>query len=202
MTRAHLRYPGPVAQESTVDDAGGEPFRISDPRVLRAIAHPIRLRILDLFDDGPQRAADIATALDIPANQASFHLRQLAKYGLAVEAPEAARDRRDRVWKPVSRVINVDSETIRGMPGGEAALEVFREGWVGQAHLLVDRVSHGSAKETMSAARTGFRTLTKAEAQQFFEELDAVLERWKSRPVAPGARSYEVLLAIGPAVEP
>ena len=57
--------------------------------MLRAIAHPVRARILDeLGATGPMRAADIARALGIPANQASFHLRQLAKYGLAVEAPE------------------------------------------------------------------------------------------------------------------
>ena len=45
------------------------------------------------------RAADIGEALGIPANQASFHLRQLAKYGVIVAAPEAARDKRDRVWR-------------------------------------------------------------------------------------------------------
>ena len=50
---------------------------------------------------GPSRAADLAHDLGIPANQASFHLRQLAKYGLVEEAPELARDRRDRVWRAV-----------------------------------------------------------------------------------------------------
>ena len=73
---------------------------MSDPRVLRAIAHPTRGRILDeLGATGPMRAADVGEALGIPANQASFHLRQLAKYGVIQPAPEAARDKRDRVWK-------------------------------------------------------------------------------------------------------
>ena len=80
----------------------GEAYRTHDPRVLRAIAHPVRVRILhELNATGPSRAADLAADLDIPANQASFHLRQLAKYGLVVEAPEEARDRRDRVWKAI-----------------------------------------------------------------------------------------------------
>src|SRR6478736_3986815 len=77
-----------------------EPQPLSDPRVLRAIAHPVRTRVLDeLQASGPARAADIARELGIPANQASFHLRQLAKYGLVEEAPEEARDKRDRVWR-------------------------------------------------------------------------------------------------------
>ena len=72
--------------------------KIHDPQVLRAISHPVRNRILDeLGAQGSLRAADIARVLDIPANQASFHLRQLAKYGLVEEDPEAARDKRDRV---------------------------------------------------------------------------------------------------------
>ncbi len=60
-----------------------------DPRVLRAIAHPVRNRILDRARarTGSLRAADIAAELGIPANQASFHLRQLAKYGLVEEDP-------------------------------------------------------------------------------------------------------------------
>ena len=54
-----------------------------DPKILRAIAHPTRNRILsELFAGGSLRAADIARLIDVPANQASFHLRQLAKYGL------------------------------------------------------------------------------------------------------------------------
>src|SRR5699024_11975455 len=37
--------------------------------------------------------------LGVPANSVSYHLRILAKGGAIVEAPEAARDKRDRVWK-------------------------------------------------------------------------------------------------------
>ena len=64
------------------------------------------------------RAADIARSLEIPANQASFHLRQLAKYGLVEEAPDAARDRRDRVWRMVNeRGVTVDLRAIEEEPG-------------------------------------------------------------------------------------
>src|SRR3954447_11020359 len=73
---------------------------LHDPRVLRAIAHPVRSRILTELDaHGSLRAADVAQVLGIPANQASFHLRQLARFGLVEEDPAAARDKRDRVWR-------------------------------------------------------------------------------------------------------
>ena len=64
------------------------------------------------------RAADIARELGIPANQASFHLRQLAKYGLAVEAPELARDGRDRVWKAAHESgLNINTSELAAGPG-------------------------------------------------------------------------------------
>src|SRR3569832_1809874 len=76
--------------------------KIQDPRVLRAIAHPMRQRVLgELSAAGHLRAADVAERLCIPAILASFHLRQLSMFGLVVPAPELARDGRDRVWKPV-----------------------------------------------------------------------------------------------------
>ena len=117
-----------------------EPRPMSDPRVLRAIAHPTRGRILDeLGAVGPMRAADVGEALGIPANQASFHLRQLAKYGVILPAPEAARDKRDRVYRlPDERGFRLDVQDIEKQPGGKAAVSVFRQNKAAWAHRLVD----------------------------------------------------------------
>jgi len=67
---------------------------------LRAMAHPLRLDIMERVGRrGTARAADLAADLGIPANSVSYHLRILARGGVIEEAPEAARDRRDRVWR-------------------------------------------------------------------------------------------------------
>ncbi|WP_232847923.1 ArsR/SmtB family transcription factor [Occultella kanbiaonis] len=70
--------------------------------MLKALAHPLRRRITKVLTQREfARAADVAADLDEPANSVSFHLRVLADAGLIVEAPERARDRRDRVWTRV-----------------------------------------------------------------------------------------------------
>lgn len=70
--------------------------------MMKAYAHPLRRRIAKAVGArGHARAADIAADLDLPANSVSFHLRVLADAGLIEEAPEYARDKRDRVWKGV-----------------------------------------------------------------------------------------------------
>ena len=75
-----------------------QPVPMTSP-VLKALTHPLRRRIVRLMRSGdPMRATDLAERLDVAANSVSFHLRRLAAAGMIREAPELARDRRDRVW--------------------------------------------------------------------------------------------------------
>ena len=157
---------------------------LHDPRVLRAIAHPVRNRILgEIEAGGPVRAADVARELDIPANQASFHLRQLAKYGLVEEAPGEARDRRDRVWKLTREAeLAVRLNELEKEPGGKAAVAVFRRSAADWSHHLVDQAINGPRDE--GAIRTVIHQnakLTRDEALELQDDLQAVVQRWIER---------------------
>jgi DNA-binding transcriptional ArsR family regulator len=90
-----------MAEDSAADTtSAGEQTTIATTAMLKAFTHPLRRQILRLLAKREYlRAADAAEALGVPANKVSFHLRVLADAGLLVEAPEFARDRRDRVWK-------------------------------------------------------------------------------------------------------
>ncbi|GID96350.1 helix-turn-helix domain-containing protein [Amorphoplanes digitatis] len=73
-------------------------IRLDDPRALRAYAHPLRLSLIGMLRrNGPMTATQCAAALDENVPNCSFHLRQLAKYGLAERAPAA--DGRERPWQ-------------------------------------------------------------------------------------------------------
>jgi DNA-binding transcriptional ArsR family regulator len=71
---------------------------ITDPKTLRALAHPVRLALMEALADAPALTATEAGELvgESPANT-SFHLRQLAKYGFVEEA-EGGSGRR-RPWR-------------------------------------------------------------------------------------------------------
>ena len=73
-------------------------IRLDDPRALRAYAHPLRLSLIGMLRrNGPMTATQCAAVLDENVPNCSFHLRQLAKYGLAERAPAA--DGRERPWQ-------------------------------------------------------------------------------------------------------
>ncbi len=181
-----------------------DPEHLSDPRVLRALAHPVRGRILDEIEaTGSVRAADVARELGIPANQASFHLRQLAKYGLVEEAPEEARDKRDRVWRSaLPSGYTVSLSQLEQAPGGRAAVEVFRQNKRAWGHHVIDRafatnLPKGSG--LFSFADHALR-LTDDEAKELFREVDELVEGWAARTRGrdPGRRTYLLLSLVQP----
>ena len=181
-----------------------EPTPVHDPRVLRALAHPVRNRILDEIEaSGPVRAADIARELGIPANQASFHLRQLAKYGLVEEAPEEGRDRRDRVWRAsTGSAMSVNLTELEGAPGGRAAVRVFRDNKVAWGHHVVDRAfatDHPKGSGVFTAADHALK-LTDDEAHQLRQEMDDLVETWAGRTRGRDAerRTYLVFQLVQP----
>ncbi|MFC5829247.1 helix-turn-helix domain-containing protein [Nonomuraea insulae] len=71
---------------------------LDDPAAMRAFAHPVRLALHELLlRAGATTAADAAREVGISQALASYHLRQLAKYGFVEQAE--ARDERERPWK-------------------------------------------------------------------------------------------------------
>src|SRR5947209_6633105 len=107
---------------------------IGDPRLVKALAHPLRVQILATLEDRVASPSDLAADLDAPLGNVSYHVRTLADLGLvklvkrrtrrgAVEHYYQARGRAqvsDRAWGQVPDVVK------RSMVG--AALEQAIEG--------------------------------------------------------------------------
>jgi predicted ArsR family transcriptional regulator len=76
--------------------------RLTDPRALRALAHPTRLSLIGLLRrDGPMTATRAGELLGESSASCSFHLRQLAKYGLVEEAGGGRG--RERPWRATTQ---------------------------------------------------------------------------------------------------
>lgn len=74
-------------------------MQISDPTAIRALAHPLRLDLLKVLGTlGSATAAQCGRVLGASQASCSFHLRQLAKYGLVEDAGPGS-DRRERRWR-------------------------------------------------------------------------------------------------------
>jgi DNA-binding transcriptional ArsR family regulator len=88
--------------------------RITDPQVMRALAHPARIEIMEYLGSTGSgvTATQMASVVGQSPSATSYHLRELAKYGLVEQAPGRG-DGRERVWRSVSAGWNLDSDDDR-----------------------------------------------------------------------------------------
>ena len=119
------------------------------------------------------------------------------------EAPEAARDGRDRVWKATSEAgLSISLDAISEADGGKAAVAVFRKQWTAAAHEAVERAEHASRDHAaMVMISDSALRATKAEAREFAGELNDLVEKWRtrSREETDETRTYQILQILQPA---
>ncbi|HKP06919.1 MAG TPA: helix-turn-helix domain-containing protein [Microbacterium sp.] len=98
--------------------------RVLDSGALRALAHPLRVKIYDILSQyGPQTASSLAEQLGESSGSTSYHLRALAKQDLIREAVDRGTGR-ERWWeRPVGGVSFANPEAMT-TPAGRAATQV------------------------------------------------------------------------------
>jgi DNA-binding transcriptional ArsR family regulator len=162
--------------------------QITDSRVLAAMSHPLRRRLLALLKlDGPATASMLAARTDQAVANISHHLRTLATAELIEEAPELARDRRERWWR---RTASQFRWTSRDFADGAAAELVSRAALSLNLdyHVATVRAWDAASDEEHDSWPQGpFSTnawmrLTDSELADLGVELTALITRWTDRP--------------------
>jgi DNA-binding transcriptional ArsR family regulator len=159
---------------------------VTEAKALAALANPFRARIVDaLTVDGPSTASGLAHRTGQAVGSASHHLKVLHEAGLVEEAPELARDRRERWWRLVSRGLRwsrqefADDAVAVSAAHAAEALAVQRQ---------FDRVREWNANSESAPEwdATAFATaswlhLTPAELDELAGDVAALLARWSAR---------------------
>ena len=113
--------------------------RLSDPRAIRALAHPARLAVIDALSRGQTlTATEAADVAGLSPSAMSYHLRALAKWGIVREADvDEASDGRERRWVRAGTGLRFDAPP-RGAEAATAfiAMHYFDETRSQLAHWL------------------------------------------------------------------
>jgi predicted ArsR family transcriptional regulator len=159
-------------------------IQLTDPQALRAMAHPTRLELIGLLRrGGPLTATQAGERIgESPAN-CSFHLRQLAKYGLVEEA--GGGKGRERPWRATA--ISIEWAARQGLSeeaaaAGEMLSRVLVERYFESAIEWLERQPSEDA-EWAEAAAFGDVTayLTLAELREFEGKVRALIEPYLKR---------------------
>jgi DNA-binding transcriptional ArsR family regulator len=162
--------------------------QIADSRVLAAMSHPLRRRLLCLLKlDGPSTASTLAQQTDQAVANVSHHLRTLAAADLIEEAPELARDRRERWWRRTSGRLSWASLDFAGDAASEAVARAAESLNLDYQVSVVRQWAAASDDEREQwpsgpFASDSWMRLTDPELAELSRELTAVILRWAERP--------------------
>ncbi|PPS74958.1 MULTISPECIES: helix-turn-helix domain-containing protein [Streptomyces] len=120
-----------------------------DTAALKALTHPLRIRLLGLLrQEGPATASELAAQTGESSASTSYHLRVLAKYAFIAEAEH--RDGRERRWRALHTLTSWSNETMESTAAGRAFVSLSRRQQV--EHLESSLARHES---DLAAGRLG-----------------------------------------------
>ncbi len=177
---------------------------LTDPRAIKALAHPARLAVLERLDDGGElTATECAAVAGLSPSAMSYHLRALEKWGFVERAP-AASDGRERPWRatssqhgwriaPGTPAANAATDALMGV--SLSGLQAAMSAWTARER---DETPDWQDVATMTTTSVW---LTPAEAAEFGRAHRATLDGLRSRTDAhhpDGARRVRVALMVVP----
>jgi DNA-binding transcriptional ArsR family regulator len=98
--------------KGSLQNPSSERVKITDVRVLGALAHPVRIAILHLLlSVGERTATECADVVDATPSACSYHLRHLERFGLVERVDHDVADRRTRGWRAVASGFDFGAST-------------------------------------------------------------------------------------------
>jgi DNA-binding transcriptional ArsR family regulator len=184
-----------------------QPARELDARSLLALAHPLRIRLLDsLTRGGPATATQLAAALGESSGATSYHLRILARHGFVAEEPDRGT-KRERFWRAAAGGIHLRGFEFLNDETTRAATRLL----VGEVHRQAadqlerwfnEGVNWPREWQESSSDSVYSIELTADQASALRDELKLVLDRYRSLPPDPGSRQVEIQVNLFPTGDP
>lgn len=167
---------------------------VTDPRGLRALAHPTRLALLELLAyRGPLTATEAGEELGESPAACSFHLRQLAKHGFIEESGGGSG--RQRPWRVVR---GADYSASEADPETALAGVALTKVVAARREDLVERwqaTARSYPPEWQEASFESYRPafLTAQELRDMGEAIDKLFEPYRGRVLGTDARPADGL---------
>ncbi len=172
----------PLAEAMARAEARHNSDRVLDAGALRALAHPLRVRIYDILSQyGPQTASSLAERLGESSGSTSYHLRALAKHDLIRECEDRGTGR-ERWWeRPVGGVSFTNPDAME-TPSGRAATQlVMNEFLRNRNDQLLAFINRGISSETDewqdgTLVSTATTRLTPAQSKELALKIMALID--------------------------
>jgi DNA-binding transcriptional ArsR family regulator len=189
-------------------DASPQKRVITDPRTMRALAHPVRLALLEaLLREGELTATRAAELLDESPGNMSWHLQTLAKYGYIEETGGGkGRNRPWRVTSDSNRFRTAD-EDPQSVAAGDALESIFADrSYARLREWLARRGAYSQPWRDAAFTVDSIRYLTAEEMSTLSDEIVDLLARYRDRGLNKALRPVDAepvkIVAFGHPIPP
>lgn len=178
---------------------------VTDPVALRALAHPVRLRLLRVVRErGPVTGAELAERLGESTASVSYHLSVLARHGFVEPDPTPGPTRRHKPWRTTYDRLRMTSQDEGAVPlesaGGPVLASLLADVRAEQDGFLAG-AAVGSDVADAGVFNLTRLVLSAERAEALAAEVGAVLERYRSeREPRPGEGRFSVSFIAVPVV--
>nr|WP_296764910.1 helix-turn-helix domain-containing protein [Rhodococcus sp. (in: high G+C Gram-positive bacteria)] len=161
------------------------PRPIADVAQLKALTHPLRVRLLyALTAEGTATASRLGQIVDESPASVSYHLHKLAVAGFILEAPDAGSDGRERWWRVPEEGFSWSSADFDSTPEGRSTSMAAKQALIDNQFMRVREYDATAESWGEPWIRASFSTdyvlrLTADETEEMALQLRAVLNSWK-----------------------
>jgi hypothetical protein len=165
-------------------------LRITDPAALRALAHPLKWTLMDvLLTEGAATSTRCAELTGESQANCSFHLRQLARYGLVEEA--GSRSKKERPWRLTT--VNQSWSLVQSDPVRAAAVTELEQVFVQHEFATLMRwvqsaPAYGEEWQRASMRAGAIAWLTPDELAGLRDQIEELMLTYRDRVADPAAR--------------
>ncbi len=185
-----------------------ESVHVNDPSALRALAHPLRLKVLGaLRRDGAQTVGMLAERLGAAPGSISYHLTTLATHGFVERADDLARDGRERWWRAAADATHYDPVELAADPDKRDAGVAFQRSIIASYHSeMIERLDRSETDDPAwrDAETLGdtIAWLTVDDARALRDDIAVLAAKWSRRGehdrTAAGVRAVRFIYAAFP----
>lgn len=157
-----------------------DPVKLTDPKAIRALAHPARLSVIEeLYSGRELTATECAEIAGLSPSAMSYHLRSLEKAGI-VERADTGADARERPWRAAGSYLQVESDSYVAEAAALSTLVLSRL----SSHFAEwqqRRSAETKRWRDASIMANGHVWLRAEELDQFGAAIDELIERFRDR---------------------
>lgn len=179
-----------AAQKEVERDTGDRRrgvVNITDPQAIRALAHKVRLDVIDeLFgSEESYTATELARSFGLTPSAMSYHLRALEKWGYVVRAASAG-DGRERRWKAAGETLTVGDRSSASDLVASTLVDVTLNATRDRVNraLAEAEAMGGSAPSSLMLASSKLK-VTDAEAKEFTAEYHQLVDKYRKLVRSP-----------------